>query len=87
MCGALRGGRPLLAARATLYVGLLFVTVLPFDVLVDGEWEAMLVSGLLWLTAGLRALRYGLGLAHCRACGRRWWATSATTPPPWRRPR
>jgi hypothetical protein len=57
---------PLLAARATLVVGLLFITVLPFDVLVDGEWEAMLVSGLLWVTAGLRALRCGLGLAHCQ---------------------
>jgi hypothetical protein len=67
VCGHYTASDPYLAARATLYVGLLFVTVLPFDVLVGGEWEAMLVSGLLWLLAGLRAVRDGLGLAHCRA--------------------
>lgn len=67
VCGRYGATDPYVAARATLYVGLLFVTVLPFDVLVDGEWEAMLVSGLLWLLAGLRALRDGLGLAHCQA--------------------
>jgi hypothetical protein len=67
VCGRYGASDPYLAARATLYVGLLFVTVLPFDVLVDGEWEAMLVSGLLWLLAGLRCVRDGLGLAHCQA--------------------
>jgi Phosphotransferase enzyme family len=67
VCGRYGASDPYVAARATLYVGLLFVTVLPFDVLVDGEWEAMLVSGLLWLLAGLRAVRDGLGLAHCQA--------------------
>ena len=66
VCRAVGASDPLLAARATLVVGLLFITVLPFDVLVDGEWEAMLVSGLLWVTAGLRALNCGLGLAHCQ---------------------
>lgn len=67
VCGRYGAADPYVAARATLYVGLLFVTVVPFDVLVDGEWEAMLVSGLLWLLAGLRAMRDRLGLAHCRA--------------------
>jgi hypothetical protein len=65
VCRALGTDDPLLAARATLYVGLLFVTVLPFAVLVDSEWETMLLSGFLWLTAGLTALRQGWGLALC----------------------
>jgi hypothetical protein len=67
VCQAFGADDPDLAARATLYVGLLLITVLPFDVLVDGEWETMLVSGLLWLSAGLAALRGGLGLRACRA--------------------
>lgn len=67
VCQAFGADDPDLAARATLYVGLLFITVLPFDVLVDGEWETMLVSGLLWLSAGLAALRGGLGLRACRS--------------------
>lgn len=56
---------PLVAARATLYVGLLFVSVLPFVTLRDGEWETMLVAGLLWLYAGVRALGNRMGPMQC----------------------
>lgn len=65
VCRSLGTDDPLVAARATLYVGLLFVTVLPFPVLVDSEWETMLLSGLLWLTAGFTAVREGWGSARC----------------------
>lgn len=58
---------PLLAARSTLYTGLLFLTVAPFCT--PSEATVMLTSAVLWLRSGLDALQWREGLHMCRS---RW---------------
>jgi hypothetical protein len=66
-CGEMRHLDPDLAARATLYTGLLFLTMLPFATLEDGEWQTLLGYGFMWAHSGIDAVESGLGTGGCSA--------------------